>query len=178
MDIEIRDLCFRSLVTCCLLLFQFLPPYAEAQESPQEPPEEIEEITVTQRRPPGLLRREIFQATENVYDLFNALNDDDEFNVYCYEQYILGSRIKERFCQANFVNNALSNAGTDYVNGQQGDPENPTIATPHLIQAEISQKNQILGVKMLELGNSNRQLNDALLHLKDLQDEYSELIAD
>jgi hypothetical protein len=178
MNIEIRDLCFRSIATCCLLLFQFLPPYAKAQESLQEPPEVIEEITITQRRPPSLLRREIFQATENVYDLFNALNDDDEFDVYCYEQYILGSRIKDRFCHANFVENAMSNVATDYVNGQQGDPESVPGATPHLIQAEISQKNQILGVKMLELGNSNQQLNDALLRLKDLRDEYSELIAD
>ncbi len=176
MNKAFNNLIFRSLATFCLLLTGILPSIA--QETTQEPPETIEEITVTQQRPPSLLRREIFQATENVYGLFNSLNDDDEFDVHCYEQYILGSRIKERFCHAKFVENALSNTATDYVNGQQGDPESLTGATPHLIQSEIRQKNHILEEKMLELGNNNRQLNEALLHLKDLRDEYSELMTD
>ncbi|MDG2175827.1 MAG: hypothetical protein P8M72_06835 [Gammaproteobacteria bacterium] len=176
MNKSFNNLIFRNLAIFCLLLTGISPSIA--QETTQEPPEAIEEITITQQRPPSLLRREIIQATENVYDLFNSLNDDDEFNVYCYEEYILGSRIKERFCHANYIENALSNVATDYVNGQQGDPESVPGATPHLIQAEIRLKNRILGEKMLELSNNNRQLNDALLHLKDLRDEYSELTAD
>lgn len=49
------------------------------------------------------LRREYRDAEENFYDAFNAVNTDDEFDMDCKTAPVLGSRKRERRCQAEFL---------------------------------------------------------------------------
>ena len=48
------------------------------------------------------LRKEYQEAEEGFYDAFNAINSDDEFDISCKNRKPLGSRKRERVCQAKF----------------------------------------------------------------------------
>lgn len=49
------------------------------------------------------LRCEYRDAEEEFYDAFNAVNTDDEFDMDCKTAARLGSRKRERRCQAEFL---------------------------------------------------------------------------
>jgi hypothetical protein len=55
--------------------------------------EKIDEITVLGTRSMRTLRLEVQAARERVYDLFNSLNSDDEFDIHCRNVPRTGTRI-------------------------------------------------------------------------------------
>ena len=54
-------------------------------------------------RRPENLRVEIERLEVAVYERFNALNSDDEFDIHCLKQAPTGSNIPLRTCAPNFV---------------------------------------------------------------------------
>ena len=70
---------------------------------------EVEEVIVPGRRPENL-RVEIERLEVAVYERFNALNSNDEFDIHCFEQAPTGSNIPLRTCAPNFVIRAESRA--------------------------------------------------------------------
>ena len=83
-----------------------LPLLAIPQEEKEGLPDEIEEIIVYAPKTMKQLRRERDQAEENYYDVFNAFNDDDQFDIHCRNVSQTGSRIKHRVCDPNFARRA------------------------------------------------------------------------
>jgi hypothetical protein len=75
-----------------------LPLAAAAQDD-----EATEEIVVVGDKSVGQLRREVYEAEENFYDLYNALNDDPDFDVKCYYETPTGTHVKNHVCRAKFV---------------------------------------------------------------------------
>lgn len=88
---------------------QEAPPVRE-QVSPSEAPEEV----IVRGRRLSELRYEVQAAREHAYDLFNALNSNDEFDVYCHNERKYHSRATRRVCRARFESDASSAAVTDY----------------------------------------------------------------
>jgi hypothetical protein len=128
------------------------------------------------------LRREIRRAQSAMYDIYNDLNDDDEYDINCTETRSAQSLIRERTCMPNFMSTSLSESARDFVAGQIGDGGVDSVANSatggsHLSQSETSEKNQILAEKMVALGNANTELNNAFTTLKILNDAFQARIA-
>jgi len=67
----------------------------------------IDEIVVYGAPTLRLLRDEVYEAEVNFYELFNALNNGRQFDVKCFYRSPVGSHIKRRVCEAQFVTSPL-----------------------------------------------------------------------
>ena len=79
-----------------------------AQEAASESTGDIEvdvydEIIVEGEPTLGLLREEVYEAEENFYDMFNALNKGKRYDIHCFFRVRVGSQVRRRFCRANFL---------------------------------------------------------------------------
>jgi len=74
----------------------------------QDDSESVEEIIVIGEKPLHALRREVYRAEEKFFDVFNSLNQDDEFDVRCFYETPSFTRIRRHVCRANFVTDATS----------------------------------------------------------------------
>ena len=89
-----------------------LPLVAVGQD--EEPPngvasndETIEDNVVVSQKSKGELRRDVFEAEEEFYSVFNKLNDDKDFDVRCRYEKATGTNIKNHVCRARFVTKAF-----------------------------------------------------------------------
>lgn len=120
-----------------------------------ESSESIEEIIVYGERSLGELRREVYKAEENFFDLFNSLNQDFEFDVNCYYEVPSFTHIRQHVCRANFVVEATS---VQYVEIRTRGPRYPTVP-PALV---IAKKKKLLRQKMEALVAEHPELLQAL----------------
>ncbi len=67
------------------------------------PTEPIEEIVVYGSKSLLQFRLDLYKAEEAVFDLFNSLNSDDEFDIHCHKEMFIGSRLQRRVCKPNYV---------------------------------------------------------------------------
>lgn len=74
----------------------------------------VDEIIVPGRRPENL-RVEIERLEAAVYERWNSLNSNDEFDIQCLEMEPTGSNITQRTCAPKFVIAAESRATRDAV---------------------------------------------------------------
>lgn len=108
----------------------FLTPFAMAQQSApapgagdnllnelEEPPREM---TITGQRLFRHLREEIHEAEDHMYGLFNELNDDDMLDISCEWHAELGTRIRQRSCQPEFVRQAREGQAENFIHRVQG----------------------------------------------------------
>ena len=73
-----------------------------------ETSESIEEIIVYGDKPLHALRREVYLAEENFFDVFSSINEDDEYDVRCFYEIPSFTHIRRHVCRANFVIDATS----------------------------------------------------------------------
>ena len=85
------------------------PATTEAQSS-QEP---VEEVVVRGRRTLFALRREMQSARENVWEVFNAVNSDNDFDIACTSAPRTGSHVKNRACRPQYADKATRRAGQE-----------------------------------------------------------------
>ena len=112
----------------------------------------LDEIVVYGQLKLRLLRNRIYTAEENFYELFNSLNSGKEYDIRCSHRRIVGSHIKRRYCEANFVNDAHAEASFAGRLGQGGPPA----------WAVIRHKNRQLRKKMDVLVTEHLELQGAL----------------
>lgn len=70
--------------------------------------ETIEDIVVVGQKSMADLRRDVFQAEEDFYSVYNELNDDPDYHVRCFYERTTGTRINNHVCRARFVSKAYS----------------------------------------------------------------------
>ena len=86
-------------------------PTAEAAaEGAQEP---VEEVVVRGKRTLLSLRRDMQTARENVWQVFNATNSDDDFDITCTSAPRTGSHYKNRACRPQYADKATRQASQD-----------------------------------------------------------------
>lgn len=69
------------------------------------PQEILEEITVRGDQTFISIRRQIQRAEDNMYSLFNELNSNDDFDIFCRKRW-RGSHIARRECEPMFLTRA------------------------------------------------------------------------
>jgi len=153
--------------TLCLVVAIGLGAPALAQE-PRSLPDasEIEELVVSGRRPENL-RVEIERLEEAVYERFNALNSDDEFDIHCLKQAPTGSNIPLRTCAPNFVIRAESSSATKMLtDGRSGDGNNHSRREQ---QTRMEEKSRQLTEEIQRVAREDELLLRGLVRLDELK---------
>jgi hypothetical protein len=156
-----------AVKTLCFVVLVGLSAPAFAQEialSPQDT--DVEEVIVPGRRPANL-RVEIERLEVAVYDRFNALNSDDDFDIHCLEQAPTGSNIPLRTCAPNFVIEAESDAASRMLtDGRTGAGNNNSPAEHAMLMEE---KSRALTAELQRLAREDEQLLRDLVRLDELK---------
>lgn len=68
------------------------------------------------------LRKEMVEAEDRFYKLYNELNKDDDYDVHCAKQALPGSRITERVCKPDFYAEAEADFASAMLAGYYAPP--------------------------------------------------------
>jgi hypothetical protein len=105
----------RIAALCLVLMAASGSSAALAQSAPAAvDASDSEEIIVRGRRLTDL-RFEVEQAQERAYAIFNEINSDDDFDVYCREERKYHSRATQRTCRPQFENRISAEAAKAYM---------------------------------------------------------------
>jgi hypothetical protein len=152
--------------TLSWLLVVGLAAPAFAQTARPSPGADVEEVIVPGWTPENI-RVEIERLETVVYDRFNALNSNDEFDIHCLVQAPTGSNIPLRTCVPNFVLRAESAAGrkmlTDGRSGA-GNKNNPAEQ-----RTRMEGKSRELTEEMQRIAREDEELLRGLVRLDELK---------
>jgi tetratricopeptide (TPR) repeat protein len=118
----------------------------------------LEEITVIGDRSLLSLRMEVYQAEELKFDLFNALNSTDEFDITCKHGAGTGSRIKRRVCDVGYMKKARAEDARKFLTmgfRPRSDYE---------LASQFADKTEALNKEMVELGVKHPSLAKAMIN--------------
>ena len=70
--------------------------------------ETIDDIVVVGQKSLSAMRKDVYEAEEDFYAVFNKFNDEKDFTVRCHYEKATGTHIKNHVCRARFVTKAFS----------------------------------------------------------------------
>ena len=151
------------------LLLLLYAPFSWGQTQTEEETEEItpevvEEITVYGERSIIVLRKEFELAQENMFELFNTLNSDDEFDIECEYEQRLGSRRWHHVCTPKFATRQINNEGAGRMVWNHRESE------PRFVSLRNQRMNERLWEEMAALINDSPELREAFIDLSDAKD--------
>ena len=83
-----------------IAVLPFAPAYADDAKNGDD--------TVVAKKSLTELRADLYKSEEAFYELFNELNDDEDYDVDCFYERSTGTRIKNHVCRAKFVSDAFT----------------------------------------------------------------------
>ena len=128
----------------------------------------IEEITVIGGQSLYRLRLVIEAKEEEVYEIFNELNGNDEFDITCAREVYIGSYIPKRDCMAAFLRKAQARNTQNYLNCID------IQLTRKSIPGEVREKAQEMEAEMTRLAQGNESFFRALQNLAELLGAYEQ----
>ena len=141
------------------------PPSVGEPAAGLESDEAIDEITVFGTRSLRTIERLMESADETLFGLFNELNTDDKFDVYCGKENRVGSKTKVRVCKSNFERGVMTEAW-------EGAAFNDNSSTFELPKAEIRRHRAEMRQEMTRLVVEHPELMRALDRRTALQQAY------
>lgn len=129
-----------------------------------------EEITITGRKLFRALERQIMETEDKMYGIFNAMNEDDRYDVHCRWEVPMDSHIRQRVCRPEFLINATTAAAKDFVAVVTGF----TSSNPTPVMAEINFHYPVLEEKMREAIKENPELLESVIKSYELRQELAE----
>jgi hypothetical protein len=155
----------------CFVVLAGLGASSQAQEAASPPPSaDVEEIVVPGRTPRDL-RHEIERLEASVYERFNALNSNDEFDIHCFEQAPTGSNIPLRTCAPNFVIRAEARSAGRLLNEGRGSATNSRDSVQN--RSLMEEKSRQLTEEMQRIAREDEQLMRDLMRLDELRQPRS-----
>lgn len=103
-------------------------------------------------------------AERKVFELFNAINDDDYYDVHCQMEAELGTRIKKQVCRPEFIDRATAEDASAYLDGRSSALP-VSIATRHYPELEARMRKALI---------SNPELQEAVIDHHYLREELNE----
>lgn len=147
----------------------------------------IEQITITQERSLLSIRNQIYREEETMYRLFNDLNDNDKFDIFCHRSRPTGSYISQRDCEPIFFSDLKRESSrfaiSEIRQAYTGDPNNPIDAgilqrgldlleSEGALRLQAKEEFEELSEEMLRIAMENPQYRAALERLATLKGEY------
>jgi hypothetical protein len=125
----------------------------------------IDNIVVVGEKSISELRKEVFEAEEDFYSVFNKLNDEKDYDVRCYYENATGTHIKNHVCRARFVTKAFER----HARRNRGNLSSAANQNNDAVFAEKSAKYQ---AKMETLMATSPELQEAFLHYNTTRADY------
>jgi len=144
--------------------------------APQEKPEEV----VVRGRRIGELRAEVEDARQRAYELFNDLNNNDDFDVYCHKESRSGTNVPQVICRAQFENRISASAAKEYLSGlfsACNQEEGGVTQDCMFSNAGAGGINRAQGVEG-QLPGKREQMTDEIFRLARENDEFAKAILD
>src|SRR5688572_23617072 len=88
---------------------------ASGERADAAPQQEAPEQVIVRGRRIGELRAEIEDARRRAYDIFNEININDEFDVYCRKESQPGTNVPRQICRAQFERRISADAASEYM---------------------------------------------------------------
>lgn len=151
---------------CFVVLFGLgAPALAQQAQSAPQAAADADEVVVEGRKPQNVYA-EIERLETSVYDRFNALNSNDEFDIHCFKQAPTGSNIPLRRCAPNFVVEAEAQAAQNTMVGARGRADARNAGADATI---LEQKSKALTQEIQRLAREDAQLMKDLVRLDELK---------
>lgn len=143
----------------------------------------VEEILVTSKKSLSAMKAEMDAAEAEVFDIFNQIYVDTEYEIICRREQVAYSRRSARSCDTRFVRDAEEEALEDQMfdlaragGGTADDPQGLTngLSTSNVIAIErhIGELDQ----KMRELLQTDQEFRQHFNELRDLTTAYQEAL--
>lgn len=165
-------------IILCMAVAQGAPapgdvPAATGQHADSPPPVssvELEEVEVIGKKL-YQMQRELVRAQDRFYSLYNELNTLDDFDIHCTVYARTGTRIQQRDCRIEFLQEATAQAGQNFFLGLTSDPPTPPRAG---ISAQMLwfQRRDEYRQAVRSLLESNPELQQLALKWQQLQEQY------
>ena len=138
---------------------------AEFARSAEDLPEEI-----TVEAPVSLLRlkTQLNRAAVDMFNVFNALNDDDRFDIHCRYVTRWQSKIREQVCSAKFFDDVKEQEAEQLMK-DIGIP-GASVTGPGV--ATLQRDNAILEEKLRRIAAENAEFADAVKSFTRLSEAY------
>ena len=101
---------YSAAILLLLISWAVEPQSAFAEEA--EVPGEIEEVIVYGEKSLLKLKREVIEAEDNAFAVFNSLNKEHQYDIRCYMKAETSSHIKHRICFPNYVHDLEEEAAS------------------------------------------------------------------
>jgi hypothetical protein len=150
----VKFLLYIALLACLSAAGAQAPAPANDQSADSNVEEEIVVRGVTR----ASLRVQIELAEDAVYERWNEINGNDEFDIHCRLDTYTGSRIPHRVCQPNFWRAALAESGKETVRGLQGS----SYIAAAVFQGEAMAKSRTLEKEMKRIAGEDTELLQAV----------------
>jgi len=162
MQLSLTDPLNRHAVTVAVAMCAFVSlAYSQSASGPElgsQSPEVIDEIIVSREKPIVLLRHEMRMAEKQVFDMFNALNTDDEFDVECGRETRRDLVSWDWACRPNYEKDLRTEEGRRMLIGGSYINAEARIRTKH---EELKKKMEALMREQPEFLQSLLKLADA-----------------
>ncbi len=142
------------------LIVTFLGVCVHAQDS-----EPLEEITVRAERPLGVLRAEVREAEETLFDMFNEFIAERDFKINCERHKATGSQVGVRVCEPRYVGRLEADAtqrGFLMAGSGDGNLDLVSLQLSGDATMEITREDKELLDKMLVVVQENPEVMSAL----------------
>lgn len=128
--------------------------------------EPMEEVTVIGQKQIFDLRMQVIQAEDHAYQIFDRLNNDDDYDVHCKLVANTGTHIKKRTCLPNFYFHvqASEKQSLYYAIGSTTD-----YAVGPSARNVWARKFPVFKAKVIKLAKENPEMMQAMTRLFDLQ---------
>jgi hypothetical protein len=158
------------MVFLCILSVAALPRVAvgqdeEASSGVASNDEIVEDIVVVAQKSQSDLRREVYEAEEHFYSVYNDLNDDKDYDVRCFYEKPTGTNIKNHVCRARFVTKAYER----YARRNRNDLSRVANQSAIPVPAEQTARYQEI---METLIAANPQLQEALIRYNTVSAQF------
>ncbi len=147
-----------------------VPASETAESESAEPPSQpIEEIVVRYQRNFFRLKRDIVQAEENIFQLFNENNSSDKMDIICKKRKHTFSHILRRVCEPVFLSEMRTR---NAISARMGF----TLFFNNFdLLAEVGAEMDQLQAEIVDMIDSNEAYSAALANYAELVQNYDEL---
>jgi hypothetical protein len=146
---------------------QYAPILFVADAGQESPAGGVVDVIIVHGQAPPALRAETERAEDAVFERFNAITSNHEFEIHCQLEKETGTRIPQRVCTPNF----LHQGGRNVVLGVQGFSGGNT---EQLYATQDSVEYKELDAEMRKLASEDPEFLSALQHLVELREAAKE----
>ena len=117
----------------------------------------------------NLRRRQIDEARDRMFMIFNESSDDDRYDIHCHPEAPTGSTLKQRVCRPEFLDTATRDVGRKFLADVQGAGySNGTPPVNAVLEFEMPR----LHKKMEEVARETPELLEAMAEMLKFQKQY------